>query len=259
MLKIITDNKLARILFILLGLWIVNFSLSNAHILYASLHIESSSIRLIIKNVITFVPMLAILLCLHKPSKIVQSLGLSANIFKGLLFAALCCLPLFIGFPIIGSFNNRLTFDVFLRTVIFAAFFEEVVFRGFMFGQLFRYGRIGFIWAALLPAILFGIGHLYQGHSSSSSLMVFGVTALGSIYFSWVYVECNYNLWVSIGLHMFMNLCWSVFTVEGNANAVGALLPNILRFASIVLTIALIVIYKRRQNTHVFSYPMLSV
>lgn len=259
MFKPVTGNKTTRVLFIILGIWIVKCSLSNAHILYAPLHIESSSIRLMIKNAITFAPMMAFLLCLHKPSKIVQSLGLSANILKGLGFAALCCMPLFIGFPIIGSFNNELTLDALLRKVILAAFFEEVVFRGFMFGQLFRYGRIGFIWAAFIPAILFGVGHLYQGYSLSSSLMAFAVTALGSIYFSWVYVECNFNLWIPIGLHLFMNLCWTVFPVEGSETAVGTLMPNILRIISIALTVALIVIYKRRRNSRVFNYPMLSV
>ncbi len=259
MFKPIADNKTVRILFILFGIWVVNCTLSNAHLFYVPLHIESYAIRLIIKNAIAFAPMLALLLCLHKPSKIVQSLGLSANLLKGLLFAALCCMPLLIGFPIIGSFDNELTFDVFLKNVILAAFFEEVVFRGFMFGQLFRYGRIGFIWAVLFPAILFAAGHLYQGHSVSSSLMAFGITAIGAVYFSWVYVECNCNLWIPVGLHLFMNLCWIVFPVEGNETAVGVLMPNILRFISIALTAALIVIYKRRHNTRIFNYPILSV
>ena len=160
--------------------------------------------------------MLGFLFCLHKKSDILNSLGLNGNILKGLGFAALCCAPMLIGMPIIGSFNSNLTFDWFLRMVVIAAVFEEIVYRGFMFGQLFRYGKIGFIWAIILPAIFFGIGHLYQGDTLVESLMAFGVTALGALYFSWVYVECNYNLWVSIGLHIFMNFSWIVFPVEGN-------------------------------------------
>lgn len=203
--------------------------------------------------------MLGFLFCLHKKSDILNSLGLSGNILKGLGFAALCCAPMLIGMPIIGSFNSNLTFDWFLRMVVIAAVFEEIVYRGFMFGQLFRYGKIGFIWAILLPAIFFGIGHLYQGDTLVESLMAFGVTALGALYFSWVYVECNYNLWVSIGLHMFMNFSWIVFPVEGNETSVGVLIPNILRVAAIALTVILIITYKKKSSSKVFDYSVIKM
>ena len=203
--------------------------------------------------------MLGFLFCLHKKSDILYSLGLNGNILKGLGFAALCCAPMLIGMPIIGSFNSNLTFDWFLRMVVIAAVFEEIVYRGFMFGQLFRYGKIGFIWAIILPAIFFGIGHLYQGDTLVESLMAFGVTALGALYFSWVYVECNYNLWVSIGLHIFMNFSWIVFPVEGNETSVGVLVPNILRVASIALTVILIIIYKKKSSSKVFDYSIVKM
>lgn len=203
--------------------------------------------------------MLAALFCLHRPSDQLQSLGLNRNILKGFGFAAICCSPLLIGAPIIGTFDKNLSFDIFFRNVILAAFLEELVYRGFLFGQLFRYGKVGFLWAVILPALLFGMGHLYQGHSLLSSLMAFGVTTLGALYFSWVYVECNYNLWVAIGLHGFMNFCWIVFPMEGNVNAVGALLPNILRFACIALTITLIVVSKKKQSNRIFNYPIFSI
>jgi len=203
--------------------------------------------------------MLGFLFCLHKKSDIFVSLGLNGNILKGLGFAALCCAPMLIGMPIIGSFNSNITFDWFLRMVVIAAVFEEIVYRGFMFGQLFRYGKIGFIWAILLPAIFFGIGHLYQGDTLVESLMAFGVTALGALYFSWVYVECNYNLWVSIGLHMFMNFSWIVFPVEGNETSVGAFVPNILRVAAIALTVILIIIYKKKSSSKVFDYSVVKM
>jgi len=203
--------------------------------------------------------MVVFLLCLHKPLEITKTLGLNGIILKGLGFAALCCSPLLIGMPFIGTFDSGLTFDYFLRVVVLAAFLEEVIFRGFMFGQLFRYGKVGFIWAIIIPAILFGLGHLYQGHNLISSLMAFGVTALGALYFSWVYVECNYNLWVSIGLHMFMNFSWTVFPVEGNETSVGVLVPNILRVATIVLTVILIIIYKKKNSSKVFDYPIVKM
>lgn len=259
MIKLLSTNKTARIFFILIGIIAVYYTWINAHILYNPLNITNIALRLAFRGTIAFITMLIFLLCLHKPSKIFESLGLNGNILKGLGFAALCCSPLLIGMPIVGSFNHSLSLVYFLKVVVLAAFFEELVYRGFMFGQLFRYGKIGFIWAVIIPAFLFGIGHLYQGHNLISSLMAFLVTALGAVYFSWTYVECHFNLWVNIGLHLFMNLCWTVFHVEGNETAVGAFVPNILRFAAIALTVMFIIIYKKKSNRKIFDYSIVRI
>ncbi len=259
MIKLLRDNRIARIVFILFAIAVVEWAWWNASTLYKPLHLESASLRMVTRYLICGVPMLGFFFCLHKKSDILNSLGLNGNILKGLGFAALCCAPMLIGMPIIGSFNSNLTFDWFLRMVVIAAVFEEIVYRGFMFGQLFRYGKIGFIWAIILPAIFFGIGHLYQGDTLVESLMAFGVTALGALYFSWVYVECNYNLWVSIGLHIFMNFSWIVFPVEGNETSVGVLVPNILRVASIALSVILIIIYKKKSSSKVFDYSVVKM
>lgn len=259
MVNLFQNSRIARILLILVGIAVVYITWDIAPMIYKPLHISSVSIRLALRGLISFIPMTIFLLCLHKPKEILKTLGLNRNICKGIGFAVLCCSPLLLGMPIIGTFDTDLTFDYFFRVVVLAAFLEEVIFRGFMFGQLFRCGKVGFIWAIIVPAILFGLGHLYQGHNLISSLMAFGVTALGALYFSWVYVECNYNLWVSIGLHMFMNFSWTVFPVEGNDTSIGVLLPNILRLTSIVLTIALIIIYKKKSNNKLFRYPILQM
>ena len=63
------------------------------------------------------------------------------------------------------------------------------MFRAFMFGLLFRYAKTGFFWAVILPALYFGSVHLYQGHDVLSALAAFGVTFIGALYFSWMYVE----------------------------------------------------------------------
>lgn len=130
------------------------------------------------------------------------------------------------------------------------------MFRAFMFGLLFRYAKIGFFWAVILPALLFGSLHLYQGHDVISSLAAFAVTFIGAVYFSWMYVEWNFNLWVPIGLHMLMNGAWVIFSMEGTEVAAGGLISNIARVLSILLAIGLTVWYKRRNETKVFNYPV---
>ena len=128
-----------------------------------------------------------------------------------------------------------------------AGIFEELVYRGFVFGQLFRYARWGFLPAALLTALAFGSLHLYQGHDPVSALTAFGITALGSIFFSWLYVEWNYNLWGVIWLHTLMNLPWIVFRVS-TSGAVGDTGANALRLCTIILAIGLTVAYKRKRG-----------
>ena len=151
------------------------------------------------------------------------------------------------GYAVIGEFDRELSADEAFTWIFIAGMFEELVYRGFVFGQLFRYARWGFLPAALLAALAFGSLHLYQGHDPVSALTAFGVTALGSIFFSWLYVEWNYNLWSVIWLHTLMNLPWIVFRVS-TSGAVGDIGANALRLCTIILAIGLTVAYKRKQG-----------
>ena len=75
----------------------------------------------------------------------------------------------------------------------------------------------------------------------------FGVTAAGSIFFSWIYVESENNLWSVIWLHTLMNLPWIVFRVS-TSGAVGDIGANALRLCTIILAIGLTVAYKRKRG-----------
>ena len=116
-------------------------------------------------------------------------LGLESNFAKGFLVAIISVLPLYIVFPIIGTINPDLTFSLLVRKSLLPGFIEELLCRAFMFGLFFRYAKIGFFWATLFPAALFGLAHTYQGHDMISSLAAFGVTFIGAVYFSWMYAE----------------------------------------------------------------------
>ena len=123
---------------------------------------------------------------------------------------------------------------------------EEVLYRALLFGQLFRHARWGFVFAGLASAVFFGAGHLYQGSSWGSLAGIFLVTFMGGMWFSWLYVEYGYNLWVPMSYHFFMNLSWAVF--EAGGNALGGVGPNIFRIATIALSIWLTIRHKRRTG-----------
>ena len=166
------------------------------------------------------------LFLLHARRDIASSMGLSHGFGTGLLFAVTATLPMIAGYAVIGEFDRELSADE-AFTWIFI--------------------RWGFLPAALLAALAFGSLHLYQGHDPVSALTAFGITALGSIFFSWLYVEWNYNLWSVIWLHTLMNLPWIVFRVS-TSGAVGDIGANALRLCTIILAIGLTVAYKRKQG-----------
>ena len=212
----------------------------------------NQSMRALLLVIVAFI-LLAVVM---KPKEIFSFLGLNGNILKGFGIALICVLPLYLVFPFFGNFNTELTFQVFYNKCILTGFKEELVFRAFMFGLLFRYAKTGFFWAVILPALYFGSVHLYQGHDVLSALAAFGVTFIGALYFSWMYVEWNFNIWVPVGLHMLMNGAWHVFTMEGTEVAAGGLISNIVRVVSIALAVGLTVYVRRKKGGKVFDYPV---
>ena len=165
---------------------------------------------------------------------VLSSLGLDTKMGSGLGIAFLLTLPMLIGYAFIGQVNEEITPLNIIKGAFVAAFFEEVFFRGFLFGQLFRFSKWGFIPAVLANSIIFGIGHLYQGNSLSETLGVFSVTLVGGIWFAWLYIEWE-TLWLPIGLHLLMNLYWMIFNISDTA--LGGFGANIFRVTTIALSV----------------------
>ena len=239
MISSIRKSRLATLILIILGCVLVFMVQWNASELLAPLHLQSKSlVRYILKCLLSLIPVTIIMFILHKPSAIMESLGFKGSILRGLLFGFLFTTPLYIGFAIIGHFNAGLTLHSILYFSLIPALFEEILFRGFIFGQLFRVGKLGFFWDLM------------------SSLAAFGVTMLGSFFFSWMFVAWDYNLMVPISLHFFMNLAWGLFIVEGTGNAAGGLASNILRAVCLIFAIMFTVIYDKRNNKDALKFPV---
>lgn len=209
--------------------------------------LDTKSIRYTLSFLLSgIIPLIALLL-IHKKTEIPESLGLSRGVGTGWLMAVCATLPMSAGFAIIGEPNTDITADSFAYSIFVAGFFEELYFRGFAFGQLFRYARWGFIPAVIITALPFGALHMYQGHDPISSFAAMGVTAAGGVFFCWLYVEWNYNLWCSIGMHTLMNMSWVLFNVSDNG-ATGGLWTNIFRILTIATATLLTVRYKKKYH-----------
>lgn len=251
------QSKTARILYSIIASIIIIFFWRNIGFVTTLFDIPSTSILgLSIKALLLSLVTLILTIVVIRPKELFSFLGLSGNILKGFGIALLCVLPLYLVFPFFGNLNTELTFSVFYDRCILTGFKEELVFRAFMFGLLFRYAKTGFFWSVILPALYFGSVHLYQGHDALSALAAFGVTFIGALYFSWIYVEWNFNIWIPIGLHTLMNGAWHVFTMEGTEVAAGGLVSNIVRIISIALAIAITIYYHKKRGGKIFDYPI---
>ena len=79
-----------------------------------------------------------------------------------------------------------------------AAFGEELIFRGYLMNTLARFlgnKAGGWIFACIINAILFGLGHTYQGISGVILLGIIGLL------YALFYLGSGRNLWVSILIH----------------------------------------------------------
>lgn len=192
------------------------------------------------------IPLFLAVLFLHSRSQFFDSLGLNRSLVWGMTVAFLCTLPMLIGYAVFFSWNGTVSWDDIFIGAVFAAFFEELYFRAFLFGQLFRYTRLGFFPAIIIGALVFASGHLYQSADLGTMVGIFFTTFLGAGLFAWTYVEWKNNLWVPIGLHFLMNLYWMLFSA--GENAFGGLYANIFRILTIVLIIVGTIIYKKRKG-----------
>lgn len=203
-----------------------------------------------ISHIITYtlsgIPLFLGMLLINRKTGFFENFGLNKSIIKGFLFALVCTLPMFIGFGLMSNFKPQISIDTFLISVIAAGFFEEVFFRGFLFGPLFKHTILGFIPAVFFGALYFGLLHLYQSNELGELIGIFSITFLGGILFAWTYAEWNYNLWVPIFLHMLMNFSWELFSVSDNA--LGGIYPNVFRIITISLIILLTIFYKKKKG-----------
>ncbi|MBI3141531.1 MAG: CPBP family intramembrane metalloprotease [Bacteroidetes bacterium] len=179
-------------------------------------------------------PLLASLLLFGAKGSM-PALGLWASPVRGFALACVMVLPMFLGAAITSPLSPGISWFDAIRKTFLAGFVEEFLFRGFLFGLLFRYCGWGFLPAGLLGALFFGLGHLYQGNTPLETIGIFMVTALGGLWFGWLYIMHRGNLWLPIFLHGLMNLSWYLFSVSHNA--LGGIGPNLFRGLTIALSI----------------------
>jgi membrane protease YdiL (CAAX protease family) len=192
------------------------------------------------------IPSLILIGILFGFKNIFKELGMTNGFLKGFVFALITVSPMLIGSAVSGHIYQDLKPAALMRGTLVAGLLEEVFFRGFLFGILFRKLKWGFVPASVLGAVIFGIGHLYQGDNLTELIGIFLVTAMGAVWFAWLYIEWNNNLWVPVFLHVLMNLSWALFDVSDNA--LGGLGSNVFRGITIALTVIITIRYHKKRG-----------
>jgi len=180
---------------------------------------------------------------------LLDKFGLNRSFIQGVSFGMLTTLPMFLGYVFIFPFNRHIDPNSFLINSVSSGFFEEIIFRAYFFGLVFRYTRLGFIPAIFTTSLIFAFLHLYQSQDLGELILIFGITFLGSILFCWLYAEWKFNLWVPIALHIFMNSGWMIFDVADTA--AGNRWSNFFRFFTIVCAITWTVLQQRRTGLQI--------
>ena len=213
---------------------------------YISMSFSTSFLKVSYSYFWWILPTLLVLGALYGFKNIPKDLGLNKGMVKGFLFSIVTVLPMIISSAIIGKIDDNLDFGNLLHKTFIAGTFEEYLFRGFLFGILFRKLKWGFIPASIIGALIFGLGHIYQGSTLLETIGVFVITSIGAVWFSWLYIEWNENLWVPIFLHVLMNLSWILFEVSDNA--LGGVYTNLFRAVTIALTIIITIRYHKKRG-----------
>ncbi|CAI8829597.1 type II CAAX prenyl endopeptidase Rce1 family protein [Chryseobacterium sp. IT-36CA2] len=207
---------------------------------------RSKAIAHVIAYSVTLIPLMVTLKILLPKRNISELLSLDKSIIKGFTLTFIGTLPMLIGYMIHFKAIHKINFETLFINTLSSAFFEEIIFRAFLIGILYRFTRLGFLSSALLGSLLFAQVHLYQSQNITELTEIFAITFLGSIFFSWVYFESEYNLWSAIFLHFFMNLYWEIFNVSENVS--GNLYGNLYKLISIAVLIVVIIYFKRKNK-----------
>lgn len=181
------------------------------------------------------------------PRRAMAALGLAGRPLRAFAIALLATLPM------LGAlaWHAPLTFTAetpaaLLRSAVLPGFGEELLYRGLLFGLLFRFAGWGFLPAALGAALLFGAAHLSQGGDPTEAAGIFALTALGSLWFAWLYVEWGYDLWVPVAFHVLMNAWWVLFPVADNALGPGWFVA--VRLVVLALSVLVTLAMARRRG-----------
>lgn len=173
----------------------------------------------------------------HRGAGVLAALGLSTWTTRGALLAVLGTLPMAVGLAAPDGSAAELL-DTLLVGSLLAPLGEELLFRGYAVSGLLDGG-----WprgrAIVATGLLFGLLHVPGALSSGVGPAVSTglVTALGGVWYGWLYLRWQRSLWVPLLAHMAMNTWWTLGDMGPTAGSGGALATATRALAITIVTV----------------------
>ncbi len=173
-----------------------------------------------------------------------RQLGVARPFGFPFVAAFFATLPALVIFAALSPVNRNMSGWWLWMTGVMSPLSEEILFRAYLFQQLYRYAGWPFWAAALMNALPFAWGHINQADATVSSfVLVIGIAAVVAALAAWLLARWDYNVWFVVGLHSLMNFYWYVFAPEDTI--VGGVVSNVARIVAIGL--AVIITLRRDQ------------
>lgn len=136
-------------------------------------------------------------------------------------------------------------FILFFLYCMLIGLFEEIVFRGVIFGVLagvFSKDRKGFLWTYVVSSLVFGISHIFNGFSGATFLQI-GYTILTGGLFAFCLIKTK-NLLCCALVHGLFNFAGTLFDVQGLGSGIVFDLGTVITMAVVSVAVGVFVLYK---------------
>ena len=176
-----------------------------------------------------------------------EALGLAASPWPGLALACGCSAIVLVYAAATSAPTpaDRLAIGL-MHGALLPGIAEEILFRAFLFGFLYRFAGWGFLPAASLSSLVFGLEHVYQGGDGLEALGIALLTGIGGVWWSWLLVEWRWNAWVPIAFHVLLNAWFEAFEVADDALGGPGFVA--VRLACIALSVAVTIALAHRRG-----------
>ena len=176
-----------------------------------------------------------------------RELGLGPRVGQSLALAFVITLPMLLLVALATrSLAPDLNGAVLIRTAVASAVSEELLYRGYLFRQLYRRAGWPFWLAALVNALPFAAGHLYQaeGRGLAGFAEVMAYMSVVAAFTAWVFTRWGDDTWLLIGVHGLANLWWALFVGDDTSRLYGWLQYAVL--VALVVPAVLLTLLRRR-------------
>ncbi len=172
-----------------------------------------------------------------------RALGLDHGVARGLGWSFVGAAPALIGFALLGRVNDHPLTWFLAITAVGSPLAEEMVYRGFLFRQLYVGARWPFWLAILVNALPFALAHLYQATDIGAGLLgtagILLITGIAAAFGAWLFARWQWSLWPAIGFHAWLNAGAYLFvmgeSVVSTPLAIPFLAASVLAMAGITI------------------------